>query len=112
MKTARMAVAALLLSVLVAGVTWAQAPVSSGQPSLVRTSGYPQAGAPGERPVAYIADEPAANGNGGNGEEEKEEEPKPWKLFNGSWLADRNINVHGWVDMGITANSDNPASHY
>ncbi len=121
MKSVRLAVAVLVLSVLLVGVVHAQMPGYGGPALPAPQAGIPYfaAGdyqnpfqaAPGARPVAYLADDPAANGSGGNGEEE-EEEAKPWRLFHGSWLEEHNININGWLDMGITGNADNPASGF
>ena len=62
---------------------------------------------PGERPAAYVAEEPAANGNGE--EEEKDETPKQWKLFHGPRLEKHNIDIRGWIDQGFTWNPGAPA---
>ena len=112
MKAARLAVAALLLSVLVAGVTWAQAPAYySGQPQVGVP--YDIAGSrqsiPNARPVAYLADEPVANGNGGEAEEEKDE---GFKLFKLPRLNERGFEIRGWLDQGYTYNPDNPINRF
>jgi hypothetical protein len=53
--------------------------------------------------------EDAPNGNEANGnEQEKKDEPRQW-IGN---IGCTNINVRGWVDAGVTANADNPASRY
>jgi hypothetical protein len=120
--------AALLIGVLLAGVASAQDRASLGQVPLPSQLGplssggfYNAAGGnpfapaadPRARPAAYLAEEPAANGNGKNGEEEeKDEPPKQWKLFNGPRLEKHNIDVRGWIDQGYTWNPDNPVDRF
>jgi hypothetical protein len=118
--------AALLIGVLVAGAASAQVPASLGQAPLPSQLGSPSPGgyysasgsnpnAPGAdpraRPAAYMAEEPAANGNGEE-EEEKEEAPKQWKLFSGPRLEKRNIDVRGWIDQGFTWNPSEPLNRF
>jgi len=52
--------------------------------------------------------EAATSGEKEKGDEEKKDEPR--RLIGN--LGCTNININGWIDMGITANTDNPASHY
>ena len=45
-------------------------------------------------------------------DENKEEEAKPWKLFHCCWLEENRIDVRGWLDQGITLNSEAPVNRY
>jgi len=44
-----------------------------------------------------------------DGCDEKEE---PWRLFDPPFLACRGIGIRGWIDQGITVNSDSPANRF
>ena len=58
-------------------------------------------------------DQPAPKADEAAKPEEKAEEEKadePHRVI--GKLGCTGINVYGWLDMGVTANPDNPASHY
>lgn len=40
------------------------------------------------------------------------EEAGPWKLFDHPGLAERGINMGGWLEQGLTFNADNPADRF
>lgn len=120
MNTTRWTVVVLVLGFLSVGVAAAQMPGYNAP-----TAALPQAGVPysagsayqnpfpslgGARTVAYLADEPAANGNGENGEEEEENEA--FKLFNFPALTDRGFDIRGWIDQGFTYNPGEPLNRF
>jgi hypothetical protein len=61
------------------------------------------------KPVAK-AEEAAKEEERKEEEEQEEENEEPWRLI--GQLGCSRINVYGWLDMGGTANADNPRSKY
>jgi len=106
MKPARLAAAALLSSVFIAGVACAESPVGEPYYSAGPQQNILNAG-PVASPVAYVADEPVAADNGA-----EEEEDEGFKLFKFPRLNDRGFDIRGWLDQGYTYNPDNPTNRF
>jgi hypothetical protein len=94
----------------------------SAQPTSYGDASYyvvqnPPSASPSDQPAAPAIEQPAAHGEATNGEanngeegEANEEKEEPRRLI--GEIGSTRINVNGWLDMGITGNTDNPLSRY
>ncbi len=107
MKTAQLATIVAVIGLLVPATVSAQ---SLTMPDSTREVAYgygdyaPAADQAGTRSAA-AAEEPLTGGEG-----EEEQVPEPYRII--GKVGSTNVNVYGWLDAGVTANADNPASRY